>query len=78
MDDNHPFRTDDSPKHISEDYQLELMRETSSDESQQPLIVDEHDDDTTTHSGVTKQEAHRLIWLLTLSAGLSGLLFGYE
>lgn len=54
------------------------MRDTTGDESQQPLIVDEHDDSTITHPGVTEREAHRLIWLLTLSAGLSGLLFGYE
>jgi len=54
------------------------MREITGDDSQQPLIVDEHEGETTAHSGVTKQEAHRLIWLLTLSAGLSGLLFGYE
>jgi len=54
------------------------MREITGDDSQQPLIVDEHEGESTAHSGVPKQEAHRLIWLLTLSAGLSGLLFGYE
>ncbi|KAH0294085.1 myo-inositol transporter Itr1 [Aureobasidium namibiae CBS 147.97] len=54
------------------------MRDITGDDSQQPLIVDEHDDDTTARSGVPKQKARRLIWLLTLSAGLSGLLFGYD
>ncbi|KAI4737863.1 putative MFS myo-inositol transporter [Aureobasidium sp. EXF-12298] len=53
------------------------MRDVTDDESQQPLIVDE-DNDATALPEVTKREAHRLIWLLTLSAGLSGLLFGYD
>jgi SP family myo-inositol transporter-like MFS transporter 13 len=53
------------------------MRDVTGDESQQPLIVDENDD-ATALPVVNKREAYRLIWLLTLSAGLSGLLFGYE
>jgi SP family myo-inositol transporter-like MFS transporter 13 len=54
------------------------MHNLTDDESQHPLIVDEIDDDATAFPEVTKREAHRLIWLLTMSAGLSGLLFGYE
>jgi SP family myo-inositol transporter-like MFS transporter 13 len=53
------------------------MLDTTGDESQQPLIVDD-DDDATILPEVTQREANRLIWLLTLTAGLSGLLFGYE
>ncbi|TIA52134.1 putative MFS myo-inositol transporter [Aureobasidium pullulans] len=48
------------------------------DESEQPLIVDENDDGVTSRPEVSKQDANKLIWLLTLSAGLSGLLFGYD
>jgi hypothetical protein len=63
---------------ITEDLGLGHMLDTTGDESQQPLIVDENDDDATILPEVTKREANRLIWLLTLTAGLSGLLFGYE
>jgi hypothetical protein len=63
---------------ITEDSRLEHMLDTTDDESQQPLIVGENDDDATILPEVTKREANRLIWLLTLTAGLSGLLFGYE
>lgn len=78
MINKHPSRTIILSEYIPKAFELEHMRASTGDDSQRPLIVDEHDDDTTTHSGVTKREAHRLIWLLTLSAGLSGLLFGYE
>lgn len=78
MNNKHPSRTIIFSKYIPKDFELGHMRASTGDDSQQPLIVDEHDDDTTTRSGVTKRGAHRLIWLLTLSAGLSGLLFGYE
>lgn len=54
------------------------MRAGAGDEAQQPLIVDESDNDATALPEVTQKQANRLIWLLTLSAGLSGLLFGYE
>ncbi|CAD0109149.1 unnamed protein product [Aureobasidium uvarum] len=77
MDYHHP------PKHfvqstdIYKDFESENMYASTGDESQQPLIVDESDD-ATAPPEVTRNEANRLIWLLTLSAGLSGLLFGYE
>ena len=64
--------------YIAEDLELETMRAGAGDEAQQPLIVDESDDDATALPEVTQKQANRLIWLLTLSAGLSGLLFGYE
>jgi hypothetical protein len=63
---------------ITEDLELEHMLDNTRDESQQPLIVDGNDDDATILPEITKREANRLIWLLTLTAGLSGLLFGYE
>ena len=72
-----PFGIVTLSQHITEDLELDNMRDVTGDESQQPLIVDENDDATALPE-VTKREAHRLIWLLTLSAGLSGLLFGYE
>ncbi|KAG9598512.1 general substrate transporter, partial [Aureobasidium melanogenum] len=62
--------------YIAEELELENMR--VGDESQQPLIVDESDNDATALPEVTQKQANRLIWLLTLSAGLSGLLFGYD
>jgi SP family myo-inositol transporter-like MFS transporter 13 len=63
-----------------------VMRDVMEDDSQQPLMTNEdenHDSDTATattaHPGAnTTKDANRLIWLLTLSAGLSGLLFGYD
>lgn len=64
--------------YIAEDTELENMRAGGGDEAQQPLIVDESEDDATAHPEVSQKQANRLIWLLTLSAGLSGLLFGYE
>lgn len=63
-----------SSEHLPEDFELDNMH----DESEQPLIVDENDDGVTSRPEVSKQDANKLIWLLTLSAGLSGLLFGYE
>ncbi|KER00327.1 hypothetical protein AUEXF2481DRAFT_274 [Aureobasidium subglaciale EXF-2481] len=54
------------------------MRDVNNDESQQPLIVDGSEDNAISRPEVTGRDAHRLIWLLTLSAGLSGLLFGYD
>ena len=77
MDNEHPSRTATLSQRISEDLELVNMRDVAGDDSQQPLIPDETDDPTALPE-TTKQEAHRLIWLLTLSAGLSGLLFGYE
>lgn len=78
MDEHHQFVRSDPSSHIAEELELENMRAVAGDESQQPLIADESDDDATALPGVTQRQANRLIWLLTLSAGLSGLLFGYE
>jgi hypothetical protein len=78
MDSNHRFAIVTPPQYPTEEFGPEHMLDTTGDESQQPLIVDENDDDATILPEVTKQEANRLIWLLTLTAGLSGLLFGYE
>lgn len=67
--------------HSPQDIELENMRDVTGDDSQQPLIAEDQDgneNNTSARPEVTKQEANRLIWLLTLSAGLSGLLFGYE
>lgn len=65
--------------HNSQDFELDEMRDEVGDEAQQPLIVDEEGGDgDVARPETTAQEANRLIWLLTLSAGLSGLLFGYE
>jgi hypothetical protein len=76
MDDHHQSVRSVPSDYIAEELELENMR--VGDESQQPLIVDESDNDATALHQVTQKQANRLIWLLTLSAGLSGLLFGYE
>ena len=78
MDEHHQFVRSVSSEHIEEELELDNMRAIAGDGSQQPLIADESDDDATTLPEVTQKQANRLIWLLTLSAGLSGLLFGYE
>lgn len=65
------------PSHL----ELENMPVVTGDDSHQPLIVDGEDEDvnnSATQPDITGEQANRLIWLLTLSAGLSGLLFGYE
>ncbi|KAG9834311.1 general substrate transporter, partial [Aureobasidium melanogenum] len=76
MDDHHQSARSVPLDYIAEELELENMR--VGDESQQPLIVDESDNDATALPEVTQKQANRLIWLLTLSAGLSGLLFGYD
>ncbi|KAG9947114.1 general substrate transporter, partial [Aureobasidium melanogenum] len=76
MDDNYQSIRSVPSYYIAEELELENMR--VGDGSQQPLIVDESDDDATALPEVTQKQANRLIWLLTLSAGLSGLLFGYD
>lgn len=76
MDDHHQSVRSVPSDYIAEEVELENMR--VGDESQQPLIVGESDNDATALPQVTQKQANRLIWLLTLSAGLSGLLFGYE
>lgn len=78
MDGHRPYLHTERPDYIAEDLELGNMRAGAGDEAQQPLIVDESDDDATALPEVTQKQANRLIWLLTLSAGLSGLLFGYE
>ena len=55
-------------------------------ESHEPLIAHENDDSTEEHgNGETERrlgddgkDTGRSLWILTLSAGISGLLFGYE
>ncbi|CAD0089165.1 unnamed protein product [Aureobasidium vineae] len=78
MDYRHSSEHFIQPTDITKEFGLDNMHAGTGDESQQPLIVDESDDDATAHPEATRNEANRLIWLLTLSAGLSGLLFGYE
>lgn len=83
--------TTDDPTEPPTNVELEDMRSDDRDDAHQPLMArvgadyghntedNERDEATSTRQRIyAKRGINRVLWLLTLNAGLSGLLFGYE